>query len=60
MGTGYLARTPDVLRAFMLARLAEDEVPLAELCREHGLNDAAVCKWRANYGGMDEDPLVRQ
>jgi putative transposase len=28
-------------------------VPVAELCREHGMSDASFYKWRAKYGGMD-------
>ena len=23
-----------------------------ELCREYGVGDATVCKWRSRYGGM--------
>jgi len=36
-----------------ILRQAEGGVPLAELCREHGMSDAAFYKWRAKYGGMD-------
>ena len=32
---------------------AEGGVPVAELCREHGMSDASFYKWRAKYGGMD-------
>jgi len=28
-------------------------VPVAELCRTHGLSNASFYKWRAKYGGMD-------
>jgi putative transposase len=28
-------------------------MPVAELCREHGLSNASFYKWRAKYGGMD-------
>jgi putative transposase len=28
-------------------------VPVAELCREHGMSNASFYKWRAKYGGMD-------
>jgi len=34
-------------------RQAEGGVPVAELCREHGMSDASFYKWRAKYGGMD-------
>ena len=31
----------------------EAGVPVAELCRKHGVSDASVYKWKANYDGMD-------
>ncbi|WP_090525768.1 IS3 family transposase, partial [Paracoccus isoporae] len=34
-------------------RQAEGGVPVAELCREHGISSATFYKWRAKYGGMD-------
>ena len=34
-------------------RQMEGGVPAAELCREHGMSSATLCKWRAKYGGMD-------
>ena len=36
-----------------ILRQAEPGVPVAELCREHGMSDASFYKWRAKYGGMD-------
>ena len=36
-----------------ILREAEGGVPVAELCREHGMSTAAFYKWRAKYGGMD-------
>ena len=36
-----------------ILRQAEGGVPVAELCREHGISDASFYKWRAKYGGMD-------
>jgi len=36
-----------------ILRQAEGGVPVAELCREHGLSNASFYKWRAKYGGMD-------
>jgi putative transposase len=42
-----------------ILRQAEGGVPVAELCREHGMNDASFDKWRAKYGGMDVEPLER-
>lgn len=34
-------------------RQAEGGMPVAELCREHGMSSASFYKWRAKYGGMD-------
>jgi putative transposase len=31
----------------------EAGVPVAELCRKHGVSDASVYKWKAKYGGMN-------
>ena len=28
-------------------------MPVAELCREHGMSNESFYKWRAKYGGMD-------
>lgn len=34
-------------------RQAEGGVSVPELCREHGISNASLYKWRAKYGGMD-------
>ena len=34
-------------------RQAEGGMPVADLCREHGISSASFYKWRAKYGGMD-------
>ena len=31
---------------------AEAGVPVAELCRKHGMSDASFYNWRTKYGGM--------
>jgi putative transposase len=36
-----------------ILRQAEGGVPVAEVCREHGMSNASFYKWRAKYGGMD-------
>ncbi len=36
-----------------ILRQAEGGVPVAELCREHGMSTASFYKWRARFGGMD-------
>ena len=32
---------------------AESGVPVAELCRKHGMSDASFYTWRRKYGGLD-------
>ena len=31
----------------------EAGVPVADLCRKHGVSNASIYKWTAKYGGMD-------
>jgi len=38
---------------------AENGVPVADLCREHGMSSASFYKWRAKYGGMDASLISR-
>jgi putative transposase len=35
-----------------ILRQAEGGVPVAELCREHGMSNASFYKWRPKYGGI--------
>ena len=39
----------------IIAILKEHEagLPVADLCRKHGVSDASIYKWKAKYGGMD-------
>lgn len=39
----------------IIAILREQEagVPVADLCRKHGLSSATFYKWKAKYGGLD-------
>ncbi len=36
-----------------ILRQAVGGMPVAQLCREHGMSNASFYKWRAKYGGMD-------
>ena len=36
-----------------ILKKAENGLPVAELCRKHGMSDATFYNWRAKYGGMD-------
>jgi len=38
---------------------AEAGVPVADLCREHGMSSASFYKWRSKYGGMDASMMAR-
>ena len=42
-----------------ILRQAEGGVPVAELCRQHGMSNASFYKWRAKYGGMDASLISR-
>ena len=44
---------------FGILRQAEGGVPVAELCREHGMSTASFYKWRAKYGGMDASMIAQ-
>lgn len=37
----------------------ESGVPVAELCRKHGVSDASIYKWKAKYDGMDVSETKR-
>ena len=41
------------LQILSILRQADGGVPVAELCREHGMSSALFYKWRAKFGGMD-------
>lgn len=28
-------------------------MPVADLCREHGVSNASICMWEAKYSGID-------
>lgn len=36
-----------------ILREQEAGVPVADLCRKHGLNSPTFYKWKAKYGGLD-------
>jgi len=42
-----------------ILKQAETGVPVAELCREHGMGNSTFYKWRAKYGGMDASLMTR-
>ena len=42
-----------------ILKQAENGVPVADLCREHGMSSASFYKWRSKYGGMDASLMAR-
>ena len=38
---------------------AESGVPVADLCREHGMSSGLFYQWRSKYGGMDASMMKR-
>ncbi|MGY3413220.1 putative transposase [Bradyrhizobium sp. GM5.1] len=37
----------------------EAGVSVADLCRNHGVSDASIYKWKARFGGMDVSEAKR-
>lgn len=37
----------------------EAGIPVAELCRKHGVSDASIYKWKARFGGMEVSEAKR-
>ena len=37
----------------------ESGVPVADLCRKHGVSDASIYKWKAKYGGLEVSDAKR-
>ena len=42
-----------------ILRQADGGVPVADLCREHGMSSASFYKWRAKFGGMDASMIIQ-
>ncbi len=40
-----------------ILKLAENGIPITEVCRINGISSATFYKWRAKYGGMDVSVL---
>ncbi len=40
-----------------ILKLAENGMPITEVCRSNGISSATFYKWRAKYGGMDVSML---
>jgi putative transposase len=44
---------------FQILKEAETGIPIADLCRKHGMSNASFYKWRAKFGGMDASAMKR-
>jgi putative transposase len=42
-----------------ILKQGEAGMPVAALCREHGMSSATYYKWRTKYGGMDASLIGR-
>jgi len=42
-----------------ILREQEAGVPVADLCRKHGLSSPTFYKWKAKYGGLDVSEVRR-
>ena len=42
-----------------ILRKVEGGKPIAQVCREHGVSEQSVYRWRTKYGGMDVPDLRR-
>jgi putative transposase len=42
-----------------ILKQGESGVPVATLCREHGMSSASYYKWRTKFGGMDASLISR-
>ena len=43
-----------------ILKQAEGDLPVPELCRQHGMSDASFYKWRAKYGDMDASMIAEK
>ena len=42
-----------------ILKLAENGIPITEVCRSNGISSATFYKWRSKYGGMDASMLSK-
>ena len=42
-----------------ILKQAEGGSPVPELCREHGISNATIYKWRSRFGGTDASLMAR-
>ena len=42
-----------------ILKQAEKGLPIADLCREHNINQSTFYNWRSKYGGMNTTLIAR-
>ena len=42
-----------------ILKQVEQGMPVAQVCREHGVSEQSVYRWRSRYGAMDVGELRR-
>ena len=42
-----------------ILRQIESGLPIPEACRQHGISDQTIYRWRAKFGGMDASEAKR-
>ena len=54
-------KTSKFTESQIMAVLKQGEIgiPVAEICREHGISSALYYRWRSKYGGMDASLIAR-
>ena len=49
--------TPEEVIA--VVREADTGLPIAEICKKHGISDVTLARWRKQYGGMSVEDAMR-
>ena len=42
-----------------ILKQGQSGLPIADICREHGISNATFYNWRSKYGGMDASMISR-
>jgi putative transposase len=42
-----------------IVREADTRVPVGEVCKQHGISEVTLARWRKQYGGLGPEEAVR-
>lgn len=42
-----------------IVREADTGAPVAEICKQHGISDVTLARWRKQYGGLGPEEAAR-